>query len=174
MQKLKLIIFTFFIVTISFGQESENKVFEASKGKWEVPLPKIIKLSNNNCKVHSACATYCCGQNDSILVITTDSAYDVKALHKGEVIMVYEIDSLKYIVLVKFGNYYLSYNPLQNVKIKIGDKINAGKSIGILAKDLDYNFNLDIGLSFKENELCAKNWINWKTKSIKQNGYQPK
>lgn len=174
MKKLILIIFTFIFTTISFGQRMENEIFKASKGKWEMPIPKYIKLSNNNCKAHSSCATYCSGQNDSLLVITTDSAYGVKALHKGEVIMVYEIDSLKFIVLVKFGNYYVSYNPLQNLSVRKGDKISAGKVIGTLANDLDDNFNLEIGLSFKEKELCAKNWINWKIKLIKQHGHQPK
>jgi hypothetical protein len=172
MQKLTLIIFTFLFTTISFGQKMENKNFEASKGKWEVSVPSIIRLSDNY-KRHAYYPATCSGMNDSILVITTDSAYVVKTLHAGEVILATEIDSLKFIVLIKFGDYYVSYNPLQNLFVKKGDKISAGKVIGMLAKDFDDNFNLEIGLSFKEKELCAKNWINWK-KSKKQHGHQPK
>jgi hypothetical protein len=67
--------------------------------------------------------------------------------------------------LVKFGDYYVSYNPLQNLSVKKGDKISEGKVIGMLAKDLDDNLNLDIGLYFKEKELCAKKWINWNSKN---------
>ena len=33
--------------------------------------------------------------------------------------------------------------------------------IDSLAKDLDDNFNLAIRVSFKQKELCAKNWISW-------------
>jgi hypothetical protein len=161
MQKLTLILFTILIASNSFGQKVVNKMFEATKGKWEEPVPRIFKLSDNY-KRHEYYPTTCSGMNDSILVITTDSAYVVKALHAGEVILVTEIDSLKFIVLVKFGDYYVSYNPLQKLFVNKGDKINAGKVIGMLAKDLDDNFNLEIGLSFKEKELCAKNWINWK------------
>jgi hypothetical protein len=164
MQKLILIIFTLLFVNFSFGQKKENEIFEASKGKWEIPVPSIIKLSDNykRCEYYS---NTCNGMNDSILVITTDSDYAIKTLHAGEVILATEIDSLKFIVLVKFGDYYVSYNPLQNLSVKKGDKISEGKVIGMLAKDLDDNLNLDIGLYFKENELCAKKWINWNSKN---------
>jgi hypothetical protein len=93
MLKLKLIIFTFLFVNFSFGQKSENKIFEASKGKWEIPVPSIIKLSDNY-KRYEYYSNTCNGMNDSILVITTDSDYAIKTLHAGEVILATEIDSL--------------------------------------------------------------------------------
>lgn len=157
MQKLILIIFAILITSICYGQKTANEIFEASKGKWELPVKKYKEVFDNEEMNH-----YPAYQFDSTLRILTDSAYEVKALHAGEVVLATEIDSLKFIVLVKFGDYYVSYNPLQSLSVKNGDKIDTDKVIGILAKDLDDNFNLEISLHFKEKELCAKDWINWK------------
>ena len=169
MQKLILIIFIKLFATLSFGQKAENKMFEANKGKWEKPIKNYKEIFDNEEMKH-----YTAYQFDSILRIITDSAYLIKALQAGIVILATEIDSLKFVVLVKYGDYYVSYNSLQNLFVKKGDKINAGKVMGMLAKDLDDNFNLEIRLSFKEKELCAKNWINWETKSKREHGHQPK
>jgi hypothetical protein len=164
MRKLTAVFFTILFSNISFGQKSENKIFEASKGKWEIPIRKYINLSNNNCKAFSACATYCWGQNDSLLVVTTDSAYDVKSLHKGKVILVSEIDSSSFIVIVKFGDYYLSYTSLEEVFVKKDEVINEGQKIGRIGKNLDGIYEFDIYFWKKNRELCAKNWINWHSK----------
>ncbi len=160
---------------MSFGQIKENQIFESSKGNWEVPIKNYKKVSRNTCKRNLGCESNCCIDNDSLLcsrfninllIINTDSAYLVKALHAGEVVLATEIDSLKFIVLIKFGNYFISYYPIQKLTVKKGEKINSGKEIGTLAKDLDDNFNLEISLYFKERELCAKDWINWKYKKL--------
>ena len=136
----------------------ENNIFEASKGKWEIPIKKFKKLSRNTCKYNLGYLSNCCLYNDSLLccrfdinllVINADSAYEVKAFHAGEVILVAEIDSLKYAVSIKFGDYYVSYYPLQNLTINKGNTISAGLMIDSLAKDLDDNFNLAIRVSFK-------------------------
>jgi hypothetical protein len=168
MQKLMPIIFTFLFTNFSFGQKSENEIFEASKGKWEMPIKIFYKMfDNEEMKRRTAY------QFDSTLRILTDSAYDVKAVHKGEIILVHKDDSLRQLVLVKFGNYYVSYYPLQNLSVNKGNYIGSGQIIGSLSKDLDDNFNLEIHLSKKYDELCAKNWINWKTKPKNKNGHQP-
>lgn len=164
MRKITLLILIVGCVSDSYGQRTLNKIFEASKGKWEIPVRKYTKLSDNFLTVNKSTST-CAGLLDSMLVITTDSAYYVKALHNGEVLMALEIDTLVFIVLVKFGDYCIVYNPLKKLSVKQGDQINAGDTIGLLSPDLDGNFNLEIHLSFKGKDLCAKNWINWKPKT---------
>ena len=157
LQKLVIIIFPLLFTSISFGQKKENKIFEASKGRWATPIKNYKKIYDNEQMKRSTACSF-----DSSLRIITDSAYKVYSVHKGLVVLLTALDSLKYLVLVKFGDYYVSYFPLLNPIVKKGDMINAGKEIGMLAKDLDDKFILEIGLSFKLKDLCAKNWINWK------------
>jgi hypothetical protein len=158
MRKLTVVFFIILFTNFSFGQKSENKIFEASKGKWEMPIKYYSKIFDNEEMKH-----YFAHQFDSTLRIITDSCYQIKSVHSGKIIMVYEVDSSKFAITVKFGNYYLTYSLLQNLCVKKGDYITASTIIGSLAKDFD-EFNLEIGLHFKEKELSAKNWINWHSK----------
>jgi hypothetical protein len=158
MQKLILIIFTFLFTIISFGQRRENEIFEASKGKWKIPIKKYSKLFDNEEMNH-----YPAYQFDSTLRIFTDSAYEVKALHKGKVILVSEIDSNSFILMVKFGNYFLTYASIEEVFVEKDEEINENQLIGKVGKNLDGIYELDIYLAKKEKELCAKNWIDCNT-----------
>ncbi len=160
MLKITLIILSLLFTNISFGQKRENEIFKASKGGWEMPIKKYINLTDNYTKRKYYTST-CSGQNDSLLIITTDSAYLVKSLHKGKVILVSQIDSNSFILTVKFGDYFLTYVSLGKVFVKNNDEINAGDIIGKIGKNLDNIYELDIFLSKRDKYLCAKNWIIW-------------
>jgi hypothetical protein len=162
MKKLMLVFFSILFVNISFGQKTENEIFEATKGKWEVPIKKYTSVFNNE-----EMKNYAAYQFDSTLRIITDSAYEVKALQYGEVILINEVDSSKYCVLLKCGNYFTSYYPLKKPSLKYRDVITKGATVGVLAKGFENKFILEIGLQFKEKELSARNWINWNSIIIK-------
>jgi hypothetical protein len=156
MQKLTLIIFTFLFTTISFGQSRENKIFKASKGSWEIPLINyktfsILENPNN-------------GRIDLGLILLADSAYEVKALHSGKIILAMETDSNSFVITVKYGDYFISYFPLEKLLFKKEDIIKAGDIIGRVAKDMDNLYSLKLRLSKREKDLPIKSWINWKTK----------
>jgi hypothetical protein len=156
MQKLALIILTLLITNISYGQKNENEIFEASKGKWKIPIKKYSSIFDNEEMNH-----YPAYQFDSTLRIFTDSAYELKALHKGKVILVSEIDSNSFILMVKFGNYFLTYASIEEVFVEKDEEINENQLIGRVGKNLDGIYELNIYLAKKEKELCAKNWIHW-------------
>ncbi len=160
MRKITLLIFIGGCISDSYGQKTLNKIFEASRGKWEIPIKKYTAIFHNEKKKR-----YTANQFDSTLTILTDSTYEVKALHAGEVVLAAEIETLIFVVVVKYGDYYIAYNPLKKLTVKKGDQIYAGDTIGLLSQGIDSNFNLDIYLSFKLKDLCAKNWINWKPKT---------
>lgn len=159
MLKPTLIIFSLLLASISFGQKTDNEIFEDSKGKWEVPLPKFTKIKYYKTFEHMLDAHI-----DSNLTIFTDSAYGVKAMQGGEVILVSEIDSSIYFVTVKYGYYYLTYSNLKSFFVKKGDIIKKNASIGIVGKNLDGIYCLDVLLAKRDKNICPKNWINWKTK----------
>jgi Peptidase family M23 len=164
MQKLTLIALTLLFTNISFGQKSKNEIFEASKGKWEVPLPKFTKIEYYKTLEH-----ICDAHLDSTFKIFTDSSYRVKAMHTGEVLFTCQIDSGNYFVIVKYGNYYLTYSNLSKILVKKGHTLKKNESLGIVGKDLDGIFCLDIFFSKREKDICPKNWINWNTRLTTQN-----
>jgi hypothetical protein len=153
MQKLTLIIFTFLFTTISFGQKRENKIFKSSKGSWEIPLNyktfSVLENPNNR-------------RIDLGLILLADSAYEVKALHSGKIILATKIDINSFVMTVKYGNYFISYFPLDKLLFKKEDEIKAGDIIGRVAKDMDNLYSLELRLSKGEKDLPIKNWINWK------------
>jgi hypothetical protein len=158
MLKLILIIFTFLFTTISVGQKKENELFEASKGKWEVP---IEYYSKTNSKSFFEPTLY------KYFSFITDSAYIVKSVFKGKVVLIREIDSLSLIVVVKFGSYYTIYNQLQNVFVSLDDFINTNQIIGQVGKNIDNEYELVLMLRKNDKEINPNDWINWKTKSKK-------
>jgi hypothetical protein len=159
MKKLILIIFTLLFTTISFSQKRENKIFEASKGKWEIPIKKYIQIEYYKTLEH-----ICDAHVDSTLKIFADSAYDVKAMHQGKVTLISTVDSLQFFLLLKFGDYFIVYNSLDKIYVKQNEEIRKGQLIGKIGKDLDGIFNLEISLQKRHKDICPKNWINWKTK----------
>jgi hypothetical protein len=152
MQKLTLIIFTFLFITISFGQRRENEIFEASKGSWEIPLV--------NCKTCSILENSNNIRIDLGLIIIVDSAYKVKALQDGRIILATETDSSSFVITVKYGDYFITYFALNELLFKKEDEIKAGDIIGRVAKDMDNLYSLELRLSKGEKDLPIKNWIN--------------
>ncbi len=156
MLKPTLIIFSLVLASISFGQKVENEIFEASKGKWKITLV--------NYKTFSILENLNNAGIDLGLILLADSAYEVKALHEGKIILVTEIDSISFIITVKYGDYYITYFPLDRRLFKIEDYIKVGEILRKVAKDLNNLYSLEIRLSKVEKDLPIKNWINWKTK----------
>ncbi len=74
-------------------------------------------------------------------VITTNNGIDisakagseVKVVFKGVIKGIFPIPGLDKVVLVSHGEYYTVYARLSSVSIKIGEKVETGKVIGILA-----------------------------------------
>ena len=140
----------------SFGQKDSSKVFESSKGKWLLPLPKYLKIYDNENLKH-----FTANQFDSTLRIITDSSYEVKAVHDGIIVSVIEIEG-EYSIVTKFGNYFLAYGRLTKPELREGEYLKAGQPLGHLAKNwTEENFTLEILLSKGDKQLSSEKWINW-------------
>ena len=131
-------------------------IFENSKGKWPLPLPKYLKIyDNENLKNFTA------NIFDSTLRIVTDSSYQVNGIHAGKIVAIYEIEG-EYSVLTKFGEYFIAYSRLSKPGLKEGEFIEAGHPLGQIVKNwTEDNYTLEIMLSKGTKELSAKKWIAW-------------
>lgn len=141
---------------VSLGQIDSNKVFESTKGQWSVPITKYKEIYNNEVLKHCTMNSF-----DSTLRIITDSSYSVSALHDGRIVSIIEGEKY-YIILTKYGDYFISYWGLSIPRFLKGDFITAGQILGELVKDeVEDNYMLKIELSKRSNELSAEKWIKW-------------
>ena len=98
---------------------------------------------------------------DSTLRLITDSAFEVKAVHDGIVIAVYDLTDY-YAVVTKFGNYSIVYSGLNKPVCRKGDTIRAGQSFASLMCDHDEGNNwLELKLIKNGRELSAASWFDW-------------
>ncbi|MEO8768454.1 MAG: hypothetical protein ABI402_00145 [Ferruginibacter sp.] len=88
----------------------------------------------------------------------SDSCVKVSCIFDGEVCLIEEIDSM-YVVMTKFGSYYLTYTNLTKPVIKKGDFIKKGQIIANLDKDFDDRFSVDIYLNYGEKTIDAYSWF---------------
>jgi hypothetical protein len=156
---MKYLLTTCLLIILSlsvFGQIDSTKLFESSKGKWPIPVPRYLEIYDNENLKH-----FTSNQFDSTLRIVTDSSYQVRAVHDGAVIAIIEVES-EYTVLAKFGNYFISYGRLKKPNLVKGAYIRAGQQLGELIKDCaGDNYTLEILLAKGEKQLNAQKWIDW-------------
>jgi len=55
------------------------------------------------------------------------------------------------IMMVKYGNYFITYSGLKDLFVKKDDFLKAGQNIGTIYGDGDNSFELEIYLSSREN-----------------------
>ena len=156
MKHVLMILFSILTTLFSFGQSDSTKIFESSKGKWLIPIPKYLSIYDNEQLKH-----FTSNQFDSTLRIITDKPYDVCAVHEGIVIALIETEG-EYTVLTKFGNYFITYGRLTKVNLRRGEYLRSEQLIGQLVKNwTEHNFTLEITLYKGTQELDAKKWIKW-------------
>ena len=155
MRTFNLFILLTFIAgsTRLYSQDNQNSIFERSKGKWLLPIPKYHRVIDNNLTIPYG--------SDGILFLT-DSSYLVRAVFDGSVIATYSYEENSYAILVKFGDYFISYSFLTKLRFKKGDYIKSGDIIGTLIKDVDEpSYELDIILQKKTKSMPVYKWFNW-------------
>ena len=152
-----LITYTLIVVSqLTFGQTDSTNVFERSKGKWRIPIPKYLKIYDNEILKH-----FTVNKFDSTLRIITDSSYNVKAVHDGTLTAVIEVEG-EYTVITNFGNYFIAYSRLTKPNLIQGEFIKVGQQVGQLVKDwTEDNYTLEIMLSKGTKQLSAATWIAW-------------
>ncbi len=142
-------------MTNSFGQSNANSIIEKSKGTWLIPIPKYIKLEENKVKRDG---TY--DKTDSSLFFITDSSYAVTAVFEGKVMGIFPIEDA-YVVMTQYGDYYITYSNITEVKFKEGDTVKRGDVIGKIMKVDDDTYLINF-LLMKQNKMIeAAKWFKW-------------
>lgn len=63
----------------------------------------------------------------------SDAGASARAVYQGKVSGVYLLPGYNTVVIVNHGNYYTVYGNIKNPSVKIGDSVEAGSTLGVLA-----------------------------------------
>jgi len=128
---------------MALGQVADsNAIFLKSKGRWEYPVEYITGVDYYDKRKHIADS----GPNNYDVTFFSDSPRVVHSVFDGRVILVNPYDDV-FMVVVKYGDYFLSYTNLLNPLVKKGDTVKANQPIASMGLDLDGKFAVEMQLS---------------------------
>ncbi|MHB1921397.1 MAG: murein hydrolase activator EnvC family protein [Chitinophagaceae bacterium] len=105
--------------------------FENNRGK--LPWPVATGEITDPYGIHrNAVFSHITQQNTGIDIQTVPDG-PVRAVFKGEVINVYHIEYLNWVVLIRHGQYFTVYSNLLNPRVKKGDEVSTDQIIGNVA-----------------------------------------
>lgn len=139
----------------SFAQKNDTKLFEKTKGKLPFPVCNMYGVSDIRC------ARFGKEINDPFnnISFTTDSAAEVRSVHKGKVKAVYVIGS-GYAVVTSFGDYFITYYPLAKPRLKKGDTVSPGQPISRIST-VENPREINILISKKTTFIDPYQWFRW-------------
>ena len=153
MRALWLIIAFFIFAVEGLGQVDSSNIFLKSKGTWNYPIKNVSKIETiiDRNKEHGF-------TDPKNISFYANDCEDVKCVHEGKVILVTAIDTL-FVIITKFGDYYITYDGLSKTNIKVGDYILVGQEIGLLGKNFNDEFCINVYLSINDKGLDASVWF---------------
>jgi murein hydrolase activator len=94
--------------------------------------------------------------------IYTNEGEEVRAIYDGQVIAITKVLGNFYMVLVQHGDFFTVYAQLQNVKIRIGQKIKAREAIGSVGKNQEGLALLQFQVWQNKKRLNPEEWLTYK------------
>lgn len=168
---MKTVVF-FLLLLLPFSsaaQSNEDRLFEASKGHWRLPLARVTEVVGNE-RLKRAVADL----SDSVLRLKSDMPGAVRAVHAGTVALV--APTLQ-TILVQYGDYFVIYSNLDSFRFQKGAIVRAGDVLGVLTTErmqggdeapLVKEYVLWLTLIRKKGEvlqeLSAREWVDWTAK----------
>jgi septal ring factor EnvC (AmiA/AmiB activator) len=135
---------------------SEN--FEANKGKlpWPVDAGRILEHFG----VHQHAVIERIQESQDGVIIGTAKGGAVKSIFDGEVRSVMVIPGSGYVVIIMHGQYFTNYVKLQTVRVKKGEKVKTGQTIGTASvNELEDLGEVELQIWKGINKLDPEQWI---------------
>lgn len=107
--------------------------FEGNKGKLPWPVERGFVSRRYGKQKHPTLAGIYVESNG--VRITTEKGGNARAVFDGIVMLIQKTSGNKKAVYIQHGNYITLYNNLENVKVKIGDKVSTKQIIGKIYMD---------------------------------------
>ena len=120
---------------------------EEDKIDWPVEGNVLLDYSMENTIYFPTLDTYKC---NPAIIIQSENGTEVKAGIKGVVKEVSTEDEIGNYTVIEIGNgYELTYGQLSDIKVSVGDKVEAETCIGLIADTTRYYENEGTNLYFK-------------------------
>ncbi len=150
------ISFIFLLLLFSHTLLSQNvndSLFNRSKGSWPFPIASFSRFNSDETN-HN--------ESDEIghkgIEFFSDGPDSVKAVFQGKVETIFPIDST-HVIIVRYGDYFVTYLNLGFVAVKAGQQIFQGQYIGRLPSR---NKPIKVVITTKNNkEYDPYDWFLW-------------
>ena len=145
-----------------------NGVFLQSKSHWHLPLSHFKKLRTYEQRERSIYDE----ARPSITFCTDSNTCIVRAVYGGKVQAIFEVGDV-YAIMVRYGNYFITYCGLSKPQIGKGDLIRESQVIGTLYTDSNtQDGELEIVLSdINRRQYDPEKWFDWKSMDRKLHSF---
>lgn len=153
---MKALIFTgIALLTCLFthAQTDSTLLFESSKGNWNFPVSNYTQVEKFGNIVKQG-RTY----NSQCTSLISDTALTVSAVYSGKVVVVTKIEDF-HVIIVKFGDYYVTYSGLTKPIVRSKEYIVKGQTLAQTEKDFDSKYRVNIFFSKGKENLDAFEWF---------------
>jgi len=131
--------------------------FESNKGKLPWPIEKGTIITHFGAYTHPEVSSVQIINNG--INILTERNSPVRAIFKGKVAGIYDIDGAK-VILIRHGNYISVYSNLSAVNVKTGEQVDTKQQIGRMANDASNAYSeLHFEIRKDKDPLNPSLWI---------------
>jgi len=127
--------------------------FEDNKGHLPWPVEKASIKMHFGRNTQGPVIT-----NNPGLTLETEPATKVKVIFEGEVVRIFDIDGA-WTVIVRHGKYFSVYSNLQSVNVSRNQKVNSDEVVGVAAKNVEGNGEIDFILMQETKNLDPEKWL---------------
>jgi len=146
-----------YTLTLTPEESALASDFESNKGKLPWPLEKGTIITNFGTYTHPEVSSVQIVNNG--INILSDRNSPVRAVFKGSIAGIYDIDGGK-VILIRHGNYISVYSNLSSVDVKKGDQVNTKQQIGRLLNDASNAYSeLHFEIRKDKDPLNPSLWI---------------
>ena len=136
------------------AQSDSSKLFEKAKGTLPFPISTFSLIETYEELMRKLCEVKPSKKTSFI----ADSTSNVTAIFDGLIVRIEKVDSI-YLVITKYGSYFLAYCGLEKPNLATGNFIKTGQIISKIQKDWDDKFRLDFYLFTKDKDMDPFLWF---------------
>jgi hypothetical protein len=150
--KLLLICSLLILSKTLLSQTAQDSAFEKSKASWPFPISNFTRFSSEENRNGSEEIGH------KAIIFYSGTADSVKAVFKGKVETSFPAGN-GFVIIVNFGDYFVTYINLDHPAVKPGDLIFQGQYLGRLPES-DKQIKLMI-TTRNNNEYDPYDWFKW-------------
>jgi len=144
----------------STAEKKLSVVFEDNKGRLPVPITGPY-LVTSHYGVNYVEGLKGVKYNNYGVDIRGQQNAQARAIFEGTISYIFEHPQIQgsYIVMIRHGQYISAYFNLTSLKVKSGDKVKGGASLGLVRPDASGNYTMQFQLRKDADSLDPEQWI---------------